>query len=72
MPEKGNKIAAHGVQACRQRLDGNAPQRGGPQQVAQIDLRPSVDPTDARNTEDQVALGVSVLLALRTSAGRAR
>src|SRR5262249_14259203 len=37
----------------------NLRRRVGPQQVTQIDLRPSVDPTEARNTENQIAVGVS-------------
>jgi hypothetical protein len=32
---------------------------GGPQQGALIDLRPSVESTDARNTENQTTVGVS-------------
>src|SRR5262249_22208377 len=33
--------------------------RVGPEQVTQIDLRPSVDQTEARNGKGQIAVGVS-------------
>jgi len=36
---------------------------GGPEQVAQIEIHPSVGPKDARNAEKQIAVGVSALCA---------
>lgn len=37
---------------------------GGPPQIARIQLRPSVNLTDARNTENQIAVGLSGRKAL--------
>src|SRR6516225_2870455 len=39
---------------------------GGPEQVTQIEIHPSVGPTDARNAEKHIAVGVSDLRTLRT------
>jgi hypothetical protein len=45
-----------------------ARRRVGPEQVAKLDLRHSVDQTGECNGESRIALGVSVLRALATSA----
>src|SRR5579871_2546275 len=47
----GLRLARGGREVLsRKRFDANSPRRVGPQQVGQIDLRPAVNPTDARNT----------------------
>jgi hypothetical protein len=39
---------------------------GGSQRVAQIGLRPRVDPIDARNTENQITVALSAPCAQAT------
>jgi hypothetical protein len=50
--------AIFGDQSGRNQQSTRKRRCGGPKQVAQIDLHPSVDPTYARNTENQIAVGL--------------